>query len=35
MNIKVRKIEADVATAGLLEARAAERGLSVPISSPK
>lgn len=29
MNIKVRKIEVDVETADLLEARAAERGLSV------
>jgi citrate lyase gamma subunit len=31
--VKVRKIEVDVETADLLEARAAERGLS--ISSPK
>jgi hypothetical protein len=29
MNIKVRKIEVDVEIADLLEARAAERGLSV------
>ena len=35
MNIKVRKIEVDVETADLLEAQAAERGLSVPISSLK
>jgi hypothetical protein len=35
MNIKVRKIEVDVETADLLEARAAEHGLPVPISSPK
>jgi hypothetical protein len=29
MNLKLRKIEVDVETADLLEARAAERGLSV------